>query len=76
MPYGPRAELGLDENTRLIGFFATLIDRKRPIRFVEAIHAFCAQHPELTIAGLLFGSPKHHGHDSMLRLQHVRASWA
>ncbi|APO71472.1 glycosyltransferase family 1 protein (plasmid) [Rhizobium gallicum] len=54
-------ELGLDENTRLIGFFATLIDRKRPIRFVEAIHAFCAQHPELTVAGLLFGSPKHHG---------------
>ncbi|MHC2302662.1 glycosyltransferase involved in cell wall biosynthesis [Rhizobium mongolense] len=54
-------ELGLDEKTRLIGFFGTLIDRKRPIRFVEAIHAFCAQHPELTIAGLLFGSPQHCG---------------
>ncbi len=54
-------ELGLDEDTRLVGFFGALIDRKRPIRFVEAIHAFRSQHPELKVAGLLFGSPEQYG---------------
>jgi glycosyltransferase involved in cell wall biosynthesis len=51
-------ELELDEDTRLVGFFGALIDRKRPIRFVEAIHAFRSRHPELKVAGLLFGSPQ------------------
>jgi glycosyltransferase involved in cell wall biosynthesis len=54
-------ELGLDEDTRLVGFFGALIDRKRPIRFVEAIYAFRSQNPEMKVAGLLFGSPEQYG---------------
>lgn len=54
-------ELGLPEDTRFVGYFGALIDRKRPVRFVEAVHAFHMQNPDFTIAGLLFGQPEQYG---------------
>lgn len=54
-------ELGLSESTRLVGYFGALIDRKRPLLFVEAIHAFCRDNPDIPVAGLLFGSPEQYG---------------
>lgn len=54
-------ELGLREDTRFVGYFGALIDRKRPLRFVEAVHAFHMQNPDFPIAGLLFGPPEQYG---------------
>ncbi|KQY14919.1 hypothetical protein ASE23_25805 [Rhizobium sp. Root73] len=54
-------ELGLREDTRFVGYFGALIDRKRPVRFVEAVHAFHMQNPDFPIAGLLFGPPEQYG---------------
>jgi len=54
-------ELGLREDTHFVGYFGALIDRKRPVRFVEAVHAFHMQNPDFPIAGLLFGPPEQYG---------------
>jgi glycosyltransferase involved in cell wall biosynthesis len=48
-------ELGCPAETRLIGYFGGLIDRKRPILFVDVIQKFIARYPEIPVAGLLFG---------------------
>jgi len=48
-------EIGCAEDTRTIGYFGALIDRKRPVAFVDAVHAFIRSHPEIPIAGLIFG---------------------
>ncbi|SDA92792.1 glycosyltransferase family 4 protein [Sinorhizobium sp. NFACC03] len=50
-------ELGLAEETRFVGYVGSLIDRKRPVRFVEIIYAFLQQHPGFPLVGLIFGSP-------------------
>ena len=50
-------ELNLPPATRFVGYVGALIERKRPLRFVEAVHAFARKHPEFPIAGLLFGVP-------------------
>lgn len=54
-------ELGVSNDTRFVGYFGALIDRKRPVRFVEAVHAFHMQYPDFPIAGVLFGSPEQYG---------------
>lgn len=54
-------ELGLPKDTRFVGYFGALIDRKRPLRFVEAVHAFHTRHPEFPVVGLLFGPPEQYG---------------
>lgn len=54
-------ELGLREDTRFVGYFGALIDRKRPLRFVEAVHAYHQKYPDVPIAGLLFGPPEQYG---------------
>ena len=51
------AELGLPGKTRFLGYFGSLIERKRPLLFVEAVHAFIRANPGVPIAGLLFGVP-------------------
>ncbi|CAN7636761.1 glycosyltransferase family 4 protein [Ensifer adhaerens] len=54
-------ELGLPEETRFVGYFGLLNERKRPLRFVEAVHAFHRSNPDFPIAGLLFGAPEQAG---------------
>lgn len=50
-------ELGCPTDTRMIGYFGTLIARKRPFLFVEAIAEMRRQAPEMPVIGLLFGDP-------------------
>ncbi len=54
-------EIGLPEETRLVGYFGTFTERKKPLRFVEAVHAFHRNNPDFPIAGLLFGAPDQTG---------------
>lgn len=51
------AELGCDPATPLIGFFGALIERKRPLLFVDAIAALSTRMPDRPVLGLLFGEP-------------------
>ena len=44
-------------DTRFLGYFGLLIDRKRPLGFVEAVAAYVKQHPEIPVMGLIFGVP-------------------
>lgn len=50
-------ELGCSPSTRFLGYFGSLIDRKRPVAFVDIVHAYAKRHPDIPIAGLLFGVP-------------------
>lgn len=50
------AELGCPPETRFLGFFGSFTTRKRPMAFVEIVHAYTQRYPELPVAGLLFGS--------------------
>lgn len=50
-------ELGLPEQTRFVGYVGGLIDRKRPVKFIEAVHAFLQRFPEFPLVGLVFGVP-------------------
>jgi glycosyltransferase involved in cell wall biosynthesis len=47
--------LGCAPDTRFLGYFGLLIDRKRPLGFVEAVAAVVRRHPDLPVMGLLFG---------------------
>lgn len=48
-------ELDIAPDTHLIGFFGALIDRKRPLLFVDAIARMRAMKPG--VLGLIFGEP-------------------
>ncbi|WP_457584454.1 glycosyltransferase family 4 protein [Ensifer canadensis] len=50
-------EFDLPEETRFVGYVGGLIDRKRPVRFVEVIHAFLQRFPDFPLVGLVFGIP-------------------
>jgi glycosyltransferase involved in cell wall biosynthesis len=52
------AKLGVAPATHLLGFFGTLVQRKRPLAFVEAIAALCREAPGLPVLGLLFGNAR------------------
>ena len=41
--------------SRFIAFAGVMIDRKRPLLFVDAIAALHARHPELDVAGVMLG---------------------
>jgi len=43
-------------DTRLVGYVGGLIDRKRPVAFVDIIKAFCDCTPQVPLAGLLFAN--------------------
>ena len=62
-------ELHLAPETRFVGYVGGLVDRKRPVRFVEAVHAFLERHPDFPLAGLLFGGalPEHPDMDERVR---------
>ena len=49
-------ELGVDPRTRLIGFFGNLVERKRPMLFVETIARMAEKRPSFPFMGLMFGS--------------------
>ncbi len=49
-------ELGAPSTTRFVGFFGNLIDRKRPLLFVDAVAELKRQAPETPVMGLLFGA--------------------
>jgi len=57
------AQLGLPVGSRLLGFFGHLIDRKRPLQFVETIAAITARRPSMPVAGLMFGEALEPGLD-------------
>ena len=44
-------------DTRFVGYFGLLIDRKRPVAFVEVVAAYLRRHPDMPLMGLIFGSP-------------------
>jgi glycosyltransferase involved in cell wall biosynthesis len=49
--------LGCPADTVLLGYFGLLIDRKRPLGFVDAVAAFIGRYPAIPVMGLLFGVP-------------------
>ncbi|MCX5578548.1 glycosyltransferase family 4 protein [Kaistia terrae] len=49
--------LGCPADTVLLGYFGLLIDRKRPLGFVDAVAAFIGRYPDIPVMGLLFGVP-------------------
>lgn len=53
------AEIGAPPDTLLFGYVGTLVDRKRPVLFVEAIAALKRMAPEIKLAGLLLGNSLH-----------------
>ncbi|WP_062204893.1 glycosyltransferase family 4 protein [Aureimonas sp. AU12] len=57
------SELGLPESTHVLGYFGGLIDRKRPLLFVDIVHRFRRRHPEIPVVGCLFGVSPPQGPD-------------
>ncbi|MCT7376916.1 glycosyltransferase family 4 protein [Chelativorans salis] len=49
--------LGCSPETRVLGYFGLLIERKRPLGFVEAVAAYARRYPDVPVVGLLFGAP-------------------
>ncbi len=49
------AELGVAPQTKLVGYFGLLIERKRPLLFVETIAALHRAQPDAPVMGLFFG---------------------
>lgn len=54
-------ELALSPDVRFAGYFGGLIDRKRPLLFVDAIAAYIGRHPDIPLHGVLFGLPEVNG---------------
>ena len=52
------SEVGKPSSTRFLGYFGALIERKRPLLFVEIIHALRRAAPDLNVEGLLFGTAR------------------
>lgn len=47
--------LGCDDDALIVGFFANLVPRKRPLDFVRAVAAFRNAYPDQPIAAPIFG---------------------
>lgn len=50
------SELGLPPDSRIIGFFGNIDERKRPLMFVDMLAALRTTAPDLPFAGLMFGA--------------------
>ncbi|GEC33395.1 hypothetical protein EFR01_35660 [Sinorhizobium fredii] len=50
------ATVGCSPETRLVGYVGTLVDRKRPILFVEVLAALQRLEPNVEFAGLFLGN--------------------
>jgi glycosyltransferase involved in cell wall biosynthesis len=57
------AELGLSPGVRVLAFIGGLIERKRPILFVDIVHRFRQLHPEIPVVGCVFGNSPAGSHD-------------
>lgn len=57
------ADLYVAPDTRILGFFGNLVDRKRPLLFVDAVATFRRLYPETPVIGLLFGGALQPGLD-------------
>lgn len=62
-----RAQLGLPENARLLGYFGNLTARKRPLIFVESIARLRERAPLINAHGLMFGDVLDTGSDLAVR---------
>lgn len=51
-------ELGLENNARFAGYFGVLVERKRPLAFVDVIAAYHRRYPAEPLHGLVFGLPE------------------
>jgi glycosyltransferase involved in cell wall biosynthesis len=49
------AELGVPDTAVILGYFGAIIDRKRPLLFVEALDRIAKAMPERAVHGALFG---------------------
>ena len=59
-------ELNVDPRTKLIGFFGNLVERKRPMLFVETVARLAEKRPALSFLGLMFGSALEPGVEDQL----------
>ena len=50
-------ELGLASDVRVVAYVGNLVQRKRPLVFVDAISALARRSPSFPFIGLLFGEP-------------------
>ena len=48
-------ELGVAPETRFLAYVGELIERKRPVHFVDVVADYIEAHPEVPVMGLLFG---------------------
>lgn len=60
---------GLDAGDRAwtVAYFGTLIQRKRPVGFVEAVATLIARDPSIPVHGLMFGKPLEPGIEEAIR---------
>jgi glycosyltransferase involved in cell wall biosynthesis len=54
-------EFGCPPEAHIVGFVGNLVERKRPMVFVETIARMVARRPDLAIAAALFGQPREQG---------------
>lgn len=71
-PAAELAALGLPPDARILGFFGNLIDRKRPLVFVEALAAVRDRDPGRPVIGLMFGDALDPGLDTAV-IERARA---
>ncbi|WP_051410534.1 glycosyltransferase family 4 protein [Mesorhizobium sp. LNHC221B00] len=56
-------ELGLAPDTHVLSFIGGLIERKRPLLFINIIERFRREHPHIPIVGCVFGNSPAGSHD-------------
>ncbi|MBZ9957183.1 glycosyltransferase family 4 protein [Mesorhizobium sp. BR1-1-14] len=49
-------ELGLAPGTRVLSFIGGLIERKRPLLFIDILDRFVREHPQIPVVGCVFGN--------------------
>jgi glycosyltransferase involved in cell wall biosynthesis len=57
------AELGVSPETQILGYFGGLIERKRPLLFVDIVHKLLQAEPSRAVVGCLFGVSSPGGRD-------------
>ncbi|MDE0589454.1 glycosyltransferase family 4 protein [Halocynthiibacter sp. C4] len=50
------SELGLPAGTRILGYFGELIERKRPVYFVEIVAEYAKAYPDDPVVGIVAGA--------------------
>jgi glycosyltransferase involved in cell wall biosynthesis len=49
------SELNVSDKTKFVGYFGWMIERKRPLLFIDMIAELRDQHPDSDVRGLIFG---------------------